>query len=273
MNARKTIYIVLIIILLIVFCVSGYFVADYLLNSAQQREYYDNLAAIVEQAKVNAPERMELSITDETKPDGSAVEESGEPTILPEYQELYQRNDHLVGWLKIEDTKINYPVMQTPEEPNFYLERGFDRKYSAHGCLYVREECDVNKPSDNLTIYGHHMRDGSMLAGLDKYNKESYWEEHSYITFDTLYEHHTYRIFAVFKTSASVGQGFSYHLMDDAGNEEEFDNFIAKCKSLSFYDTGITPEYGDKIICLSTCEYTLTNGRLVVAAVRTDETE
>ena len=81
-------------------------------------------------------------------------------------------------------------------------------------------------------------------------------------------EYHTYKIFAVFKTSANIGQGFSYHQFVDAENEKEFNDFVSKCKELSFYDTGITPVYGDKLICLSTCEYTLDNGRLVVAAVR-----
>ena len=72
----------------------------------------------------------------------------------------------------------------------------------------------------------------------------------------------------MFKTSASLGKGFSYHQFVDAEDEADFNEFVSTCKNLAFYDTGITPKYGDKIICLSTCEYTLTNGRLVVAAVR-----
>ena len=94
------------------------------------------------------------------------------------------------------------------------------------------------------------------------------WDTNPLIGFDTLYEYHTYKIYAVFKTSANIGEGFSYHKFVDAANEQEFNDFVKKCKELSFYDTGITPVYGDKLIALSTCEYTLNNGRLVVCAVR-----
>ena len=120
----------------------------------------------------------------------------------------------------------------------------------------------------DITIYGHNMMDGSMFQNLNAYENKATWENNPLIFFDTLYEYHVYKIFAVFKTTASVNQGFKYHNMIDAESKEDFDKFIKTCKDLSFYDTGITPEYGDKIICLSTCEYTLENGRLVVAAVR-----
>ena len=112
------------------------------------------------------------------------------------------------------------------------------------------------------------MKDGSMFAGLRAYTGREFWEEHPYIRFDTLKEHHTYVIFAVFSTTASQGQGFEYHEFIDAYDEAEFDEFINQCLSLSLYNTGIEPVYGDKIICLSTCEYSRVNGRLVVAAVR-----
>ena len=107
-----------------------------------------------------------------------------------------------------------------------------------------------------------------MFAALHSYIDKETWDENPFIQFDTLYENHEYEIFAVFKTTASLGEGFKYHQFEDAESEEEFNNFIATCKELAFYDTGLTPQYGDKIICLSTCEYTLENGRLVVAAYR-----
>ena len=174
----------------------------------------------------------------------------------------------MVGWIKIEGTKVNYPVMQTKERPNYYLKRNFDGMPSDWGSIYIREECDVNTPSDNVTIYGHNMIDCSMFGDLKNYNDKKFWEEHKEIFFDTLSEDHVYEIFAVFKTTANEGEGFAYHQMEDAANEKEYNDFVATCKKLSFYDTGITPQYGDKLICLSTCEYTMDNGRLVVAARR-----
>ena len=170
--------------------------------------------------------------------------------------------------MRIEGTNVDYPVLQTPDDPNYYLYRDFDGNDSKSGSLYVWSEADVNEPSDNLTIFGHNMADGSMFATLSNYIHDYYWEENSLIFFDTLYEYHTYKIFAVFKTSANIGEGFSYHKFYEAANEEEFNDFVSTCRELSFYDTGITPVYGDKLITLSTCEYTLNNGRLVVCAVR-----
>ena len=112
------------------------------------------------------------------------------------------------------------------------------------------------------------MRDGSMFTQLKYYRQADFRNENPYIFFDTLTELHTYEIIAVFVTTASVGEGFSYHSFVDAENEKDFNDFVAKCKKLALYDTGVSAEYGDKLICLSTCEYTRVNGRLVVVAKR-----
>lgn len=266
MARGKILYYALILVLVVTLIVSGAQVAGYVIDAIEQKEAYDELAALVEQSR------------NETTPPASHIQnaattptistEPTEPVILPEYKPLYERNPDIVGWMKIEGTPINYPVMQTPDRVDYYLKRDFSGAYSEHGCLYIRESCDVFAPSDNITIYGHHMKDGSMFTKLDKFRSQSFWEENHTIQFDTLYEHHTYTVFAVFTTTASVGKGFTYHLFENAEDEADFNQFISTCKELSFYDTGITPEYGDKLICLSTCEYSQTNGRLVVAAVR-----
>ena len=206
---------------------------------------------------------MEESAETET-----AAAETTEGGMLPGYAEIYEMNNDTVGWIKLPGTELDYPVMQTPDRENFYLDKDFYGNKSTRGCIYAREVCDINEPSDNVTLYGHNMADGSMFAALNAYVSKTAWDNNRLIFFDTLTEYHTYKIFAVFKTSANLNQGFSYHQFVDADNEEEFNEFVKTCKDLSFYDTGITPVYGDKMICLSTSEYTLDNGRLVVAAVR-----
>ena len=130
----------------------------------------------------------------------------------------------------------------------------------------------MQKPSDNIIIYGHHMNDGSMFAGLMKYKEQSFWEEHKTISFDTLTDRCEYEVVAVFKTVVYTdsAESFRYYQFTDAENEAEFDEYIAKCKELALYDTGISAEYGDKLITLSTCEYSRNNGRLVVVAKRVD---
>lgn len=273
---KKTLYAALIVVLLIVFGISAFFVGRYVLEGKQQAQRFDELAQKKEQATATTPPPQQTEPAETTPESTATVPEAPtaptEPTILPEYAELYEMNPDMVGWIKIEGTKVDYPVMQTPEQTDFYLHKSFDKTYSDRGCIYVREVCDVTDPSDNVTIYGHNMLDGSMFAALHKYESKEFWEENNLIFFDTLTERHTYKIFAVFKTSANVGEGFSYHQFVDAANEQEFDQFVSTCKELSkkyYYDTGITPVYGDKLICLSTCEYTLgDNSRLVVAAVR-----
>ena len=270
---KKILSTVIVVALVAVFCVSAFMVGKYFVNSKQSSNKYDELAEMVEKPRTEPTEQKAPETTAAADPTEETEEKKPEPKpqhydVLPEYQDVYLRNGDMVGWIKIDGTKVNYPVMQTKERPNYYLKRDFDGNASDWGSLYIREECDVNTPSDNVTIYGHNMVDGSMFGDLKNYSSKQFWEGHKEIFFDTLNEYHVYEIFSVFKTSANEGEGFAYHQMEDAADEKEFNEFVATCKKLSFYDTGITPEYGDKLICLSTCEYTLDNGRLVVAARR-----
>lgn len=270
---KKVIYYALIAVFSCVFLVSVYFIGDYYLESLSSQSSYDTLADIVQQGKNEIPQETILYVPpvvdEDIKRPESSVEDLSEPTmILPEYSGIYLLNSDVVGWIQIPDTRINYPVMQSVDRPDYYLTRDFDGKDNKNGCLYVREQCNVFRPSDNLTIYGHNMRNGNMFHDLHKFRDKSFWENHRTFTFDTILEHHTYEIVAVFTTTASVGRGFAYHLFVNAADEAEFDDFVARCKQLSLYDTGVTAEYGDKLISLSTCEYSQVNGRLVLVAKR-----
>ena len=262
MKLRKFFYRLTVLFLSAALLLSGTVLARRLGDTLHRTRDFEALAARVADA------RPALLPTEPIPPENRPTSPT-EPTILPEYAALFEENPDLVGWLTIEGTKINYPVMQTPDRPDYYLDRNFDGQPSAHGSLYVRESCDVFAPSDNLTVYGHHMRDGTMFAPLDRYRKEDFRNQHPTICFDTLYERHTYTVFAVF-TTTSTEEGFAYHLFETAADKTEFDAFVSTCKALSLYDTGITPRYGDKLLCLSTCEYSRPNGRLVVAAFRHD---
>ncbi len=267
---------ILIVVFALIFLVSGFFLVRYIRDSVKHKNEFDSLANIVSSAQNKRPAKPQG-----TGPsDGSAQEDgpvfvtvknpkTGEDMeVLQQYAELYTMNSDVVGWMRIDDTKINYPVMQTPNSADFYLHKNFDKEYSAHGCFYARESADVNAPSDNITIYGHNMRDGSMMAGLHKYEDKAFFEAHRFINFDTLFEQHVYEIMAVFVTTATEGKGFAYHRFVDAENEAQFDHYVRTCKDLSFYDTGVDAKYGDKLITLSTCDYTQENGRLVVVAKR-----
>lgn len=132
---------------------------------------------------------------------------SGEPpaetenSLLAVYRAL-ARTERRHGRVDtVEGTTIDYPVMQTPDDFNFYLRRNFDKEYSNLGTPYIQENCDL-KTSDNLILYGHHMLDGGMFSDLDLYKKKSFWEKHKTIRFDTLDEIAEYEILAVIVTTA-----------------------------------------------------------------------
>lgn len=253
---NKKILIPILTAFILVFAVSAGFIIKHYTESAKQEALYDSLAEIVETEPDENVEPAEPIQYTETK------------TILPEYTELFTQNSDMVGWITVEDTKINYPVMQSKNEPNFYLKHGFDKSYSDYGCPYVQENCDMELPSDNIIIYGHHMNDGSMFAGLMKFKGKGFWENHKTISFDTLTDRQTYEVLAVFKTVVYTdsSDSFKYYHFVNAETPEDFSAYVDKCKDLSLYDTGVTAEYGDKLLTLSTCEYSRTNGRLVVVA-------
>lgn len=262
----KVIYFTLMAVFIGVFIYCAIYITNYAVGSSENNKNYTSLADRVE--ALRQENANEDTSGGELPPGLTGGEDADESYILPEYQEVFEKNNHLVGWIKFEDLSIDYPVMQSPEKENYYINHDFYGEKKKWGSIYVREECDVFTPCDNIVIYGHHMRDGSMFAGLDAYKKKKYWKDHQYFTFDTLYERHTYQIIAVFKTSANLGQGFAYHIFNTAESEEEFDEFMETVHDLQMYDTGLTAEYGDMLVTLSTCEYTLDNGRFVVIAKR-----
>jgi len=194
-----------------------------------------------------------------------------EPVMLSKYAALYEENNDLIGWLSIEDMVIDYPVMQC-EDDEYYLHHDFYGNKDKYGCLYVRNMADVDTPDTNFIIYGHNMRDGSMFGDLDLYQEESFYLEHSMISFDTLYEERTYEIIAVFRSRVykESEDVFKYYRFYTAGTEEEFDSFYRNVKELSLYDTGVTAEFGDTFLTLSTCAYHVKDGRLAVVAKRVE---
>ena len=181
-------------------------------------------------------------------------------------QSLYNINSDIVGWIKIDGTNINYPVMQNEE---YYLNKDFYKNDSTYGTPFLASYCNI-KTSDNLIIYGHHMKNHKMFSDLENYTNKAYYSTHELIEFYTLENGQTiqnkYEIIFAFKTVAYSDEGFKYHTFYKASDEEEFNSFISKCKELELYNTGKTAEYGNKLITLSTCEYSQTNGRMVVVA-------
>lgn len=195
------------------------------------------------------------------------IMKADEPVMLPEFRKLYERNPDIVGWLKIDGTRIEYPVMQNPQDAQFYLNHDFDKKKIKGGLPFLDEHSRDNG-SDILLIHGHHMKSGWMFKDLMKYKKESFYKEHATFQFSTLYEKEEYEIVAVIlsKVYRKSDDVFKYYQIEQVGTPAEFDSYVQNIKKLALYDTGVTARYGDKLIVLSTCEYSTDNGRLAVVA-------
>ena len=185
------------------------------------------------------------------------------PDVLDEYKTLYEKNKKLIGWLEIDDTIIDYPVMQTGDN-EYYLDHNFNQEYDKNGSLFLDYNCNI------LIIYGHHMKSGQMFGQLQKYAKESYGEKHSIIRFDSIYEEAEYQVMYVFRSQVYNEDEFvfKYYQFIDANSEEEFNSYMEEMAGLSLYDTGVTASYGDSLLTLSTCDNSQTDGRFVVVAKR-----
>lgn len=189
------------------------------------------------------------------------------PNVLYKYEDLYNQNKSLIGWIKIADTVIDYPVMQTVNN-EYYLDHNFYQEYDKNGSIFLDASCNIYPRSMNLILYGHHMKSGKMFGGLQKYQNESYYKKHKYIQFDTIYEEATYEVVFVFrdKVYSQEDVNFKYYEFIDATSEEEFNSYMEEMAASSLYDTGIMPQYGDQLLTLSTCDYQQNNGRFVVVA-------
>ena len=179
--------------------------------------------------------------------------------------DLINQNPDYIGWVRISGTKIDYPVMQTKDNPQYYLRRDFNKQYSYLGTPFMDSRCDANY-DNNLIVYGHNMKDGKMFADLLKYREQAYFKEHNIIHFITPNGIREYEVIAVCKVK-DTDEWYNYTTQKD---KESFNNLISHIKDKSLYFTQDEIQYGDYFITLSTCEYSQTNGRLIVIAIRSD---
>lgn len=184
------------------------------------------------------------------------------------YQSYFEENEDMVAWLKISDTVIDYPVMQTPQDEDYYLEKGFDKQHNVNGSLIMDTDSDVETPGTNLIIHGHNMKSGEMFGSLQDYEKEDYCKEHPLISLYVKNEERIYEICSVFYSQVykKTDTVFKYYHFFESTTEEDFDTFYNNIKDMSLYDTGVSASYGDHFITLSTCSYQVARGRFVVIA-------
>ncbi|MCM1541991.1 MAG: class B sortase [Blautia sp.] len=247
----------------------GYF-GIYSYYNYRTRSTYESLSSLRDaRASASAAAAAAPSATPQYTLDNAPAEPR---EVLEEFKVLLNKNQKLIGWIKIDGTNIDYPVMQTTDN-EYYLDHNLNQAYDRNGSIFMDKDCDVLEPSTNYILYGHHMKSGQMFGYLDRYGKEEYYEEHPYIQFDTIYEKGLYQVMYVFRSHVYSEDeiAFKYYQFIDVNSEQEFDSYMQEMAAMSYYDTGVTAEYGDQLLTLSTCDYQEKDGRFVVVAKKIEE--
>lgn len=208
-------------------------------------------------------------IQEEYAPVRTAQEES---VYQSPYAAVFASNEDCIAWLNIPDTNIDYPVMQTMDDEEYYLYRNFFGEDDKNGTLFMDTDCDLGKERSNLIIHGHHMKSGAMFGSLEKYADADFCKAHSKIYLYTKDEVRTYEVLAAFqaKVYKNKTDKFRYYAYFGFDTAEQFDEYYDNIKRLSLYDSGVTAQFGDEILTLSTCAYHTKNGRFAVAAKRVE---
>lgn len=244
---------ILLVICIIVFCGSAGVLLNYFINGAKEQGALEDLGKL-------KTEREDL--------------ETERGIVIGKYVDLYLANNDIIGWVTMEDTKIDYPVMQTPHDNEYYLHRAYDGTESKAGTPFMDAMSDIFVPTSNFLVYGHHMNNGTMFHDLLKYEDEDFYRKHDVFKFDTIYRggQGTYQILAAGYSQIYPQESgnFKYYQYGGITTEEQFYEYLNGVKGLSLYDTGVSAEYGDQLVTLSTCAYHVEDGRFFVVGKRID---
>ena len=186
---------------------------------------------------------------------------------LAKFSELMRQNNDLIGLISIDGTEVDNPVYQ--RDNDFYLNHDMNGKVNSYGSLFLDERCDVfpSRRTQNQIIYGHNMRYGAMFGTLDEYRDIEYYRDHPTITFDSLWEHNEYKIFAIMITNDTTDDTFGYSFSpyrNNFVNQEDFLLWTEYCKQRSLYDIDVDIKPDDEVITLSTCCYDFDEARFIL---------
>lgn len=239
---KKYLKILSVIFLSIAICALGYYVYDFYLSNTNKAIYKE----------ISFEEAKEAYMT----------------ANMQKVANVKRENDEVIGWVQIEDTLIDYPILQASDN-NYYLRRNYKKEKSRYGSIFTKNECSIYDNNSNLILYGHNMKDHQMFNNLLKYEDIDFYNNHKTIKISTDKEENEYIIMTVFKSRVFYQDEtdvFRYYNYTKFENSDKYNEYIRNCKELQLYDTGVSAKYGEKLITLITCEYSQENGRLVVIA-------
>ena len=235
-------------------------------------------AALLYQDYVTVPrknrelvEALKTCFPEELPPGGGSLgqkeEQAGRETEVSavDLRSLQSQYPDVRGWLTIQESGIDYPVLQSsPEEPEYYLPRDYRGNYDINGSLFLQADCILGE-SGNLTIYGHNMNSGAMFGNLDQYASYEYWKAHPSVFFQTPEGMEEYQIAAVLKADVSM---FDFQ-RTSFQSPQELEAYVAQAKALSLFETGVDGIGCEKTLTLVTCSYEWKQARNILVAVKT----
>ena len=282
---RKGIHVIIYLLLSVLIVLSLIYIINFFSLKQEAKEQSKLLSAIEIYEKEGTKEVVQNTAEDGEENIESESEEKGETITTEDTKEqnekiermlqvkqLQAQNADIVGWLEIENTNINYPVLQGTDN-SYYMTHNYKKEKSKNGSIFLNADYNWNIPSNNLLIYGHNLGNGMMFQELLKYEKESFYQEHPVIRFTTAEEDAEYEIISAFKSRVyhkSEKNVFRYYFFLNSESEEEYREFVKNAKNASLYPIDVTASYGDQLITLSTCSYYVQDGRFAVVGRRQD---
>ena len=247
-NKRKIKILIIVLSVIIIVCII--YLLIYLYYYIKNKNLYSDLTKNIEQNKT-------IEEIKETKSE-----------YIENVKELQQENTDVKGWIRINNTNINYPLLQTSNN-DYYLTHNYKKEKSSYGSIFINSNCDLKNNNSNIIIYGHDMKDNQMFRDLLKYQDEDFYKEHPIVIIATEEIEQEYQIVCAFTSRVfyqdekNVFRFYQYYNFTD---ENKYNEYISNCKKIQLYDTGISAKYGEQLITLITCEYSQENGRMVVVA-------
>ncbi len=233
--------------------------------------YYDSNATKKEKNLLNeiAISENDIKGQEDLAPSEDDIKAKQKAERILKVKALQKINKDIIGWIEIEGTDINYPVLQGSNN-SYYLYHNYEKKYSVNGAIFLDKSYSWNPPDTNLLIYGHHIP----LKDLLKYASKKFYTQHQIIRFTTNKEDANYEIISAFRSKVYAETDknvFRYYYFLDSKNKTDYNNFVQSAKKASIYDTGKTAKYEEPLLTLSTCAYHTEDGRFVVVAKKQEE--
>lgn len=246
---------VIILVLMGIMCVAGWNIYEVQSEYQTGEETYEDIGNLVElPTRRPDPESIETTVSE------NPTESDTTDWPVVDFEALREINPDIVGWIYIEGTEINYPVVQG-EDNSYYLKHLFTGEWNSSGCVFLDSRNRKDFSDMNNVIYGHHMKNGSMFSGLDSYKKQEFFDEHPTVLILTPDQNYKVEIFAGYVASVEDNAwqlGFT---------AIDFEDWLLTISGRSCFVSEIVPAVTDCIVTLSTCSYEFNNARFVLHGI------